>query len=85
MHPGLEWIRLRLSPGNAVYERDERNERAHSPDSGKTPASMNAMLRERFTPAASSDAATPAQLRATVTGFHSTCSKGTSRAELSML
>ena len=37
---------------------------------GKTPSSMNAISRERFTPAASSDSVSPSCLRAMVAGSY---------------
>ena len=52
-----------LTRGNAVCER------AKCSDSGRASASMNAVSREPFTPAAVTDAITTTYLRATVADF----------------
>ena len=50
----------------------------------RRPPLLSLFSRKRFTPAASSDAVTPAYLRTTGTGFFSTLSIGAFRAEPSM-
>ena len=63
---GLSWVRLQLAPRNDVYER------ANFSENGRASASMNAVSRDRFTPAAAVDAVTPTYLRATAADFHPT-------------
>lgn len=67
-----------LTPINSMFDVDYpvetlcTNVRAHCSDSDRTPACMNAVSRERFTPATAADAVAPTNLRATVADFHPT-------------